>query len=361
MKLFNFLVGMIIVCFASSVLPTTINGRFTVLDITSSKFSVLLQVNTNTGMDDLGGATIVFCFDTTAISFTDNPVNGVDYIFHNFCSGNYSPASITRPMDDKIWVNIDLPFGNNNNGTVVAKSPEWTDIVTIHFSVLDPNGTASLTWLSKSLFWGIYDADNATFWETGEFEELFSLLPVELSSFTAKFIEERVELKWITETEVNNYGFDIERKTDEQKWDKIGFLKGYGNSNSPKTYSFIDNKLIGGSKFQYRLKQIDTDGEYEYSEVVEVEIIPVDFALYQNYPNPFNPATKISWQLPADSWQTLKIYDILGNEITTLVDEYKPAGKYEVDFDASILPSGVYFYQLNAGNYIATKKLLLMK
>ena len=187
MKLFNSLVGIMLLCFAFSVSSATINGRFTVLDFTNSNFTVLVQINTNTETDDLGGATIVFSLDTTAISFTDNPVKDVDYIFHNFCNGNYSLATVTKPMNDKIWVNIDLPFTNSNNGTVVAGSPEWTDVVTIRFDIVNLNGTPDLSWLTTSLFWGIYDADNATLWETGEFEDLLNFsFPVGLNSLTTQ-------------------------------------------------------------------------------------------------------------------------------------------------------------------------------
>jgi hypothetical protein len=169
------LLGIILFCITSSVLPTTINGRFTVLNSTSSKFTVLFQVNTNTGIDDLGGATIVLGFDTTAISFTNTPVKDVDYIFHNFSDGNYSSATVTKPMKNRIWVNINLPFINSNNGTLVAGNPEWTDVVTIIFDVVDVNSSPGLSWHLSSMFWGIYDADNLTLWETGVFEGNFGL------------------------------------------------------------------------------------------------------------------------------------------------------------------------------------------
>ena len=170
MMRFNALVGIILFCLTFSVLPTTINGRFTVLNSTSSEFTVLFQVNTNLGIDDLGGSTIVFGFDTAAISFTSTPVSNVDYIFHNFSGGNYSSATITKPMKNRIWVNIDLPFVNSNNGTVISGSPQWTDVVTINFDVENQSITPGLSWLLTSAFWGIYDADNATLWETGVFE-----------------------------------------------------------------------------------------------------------------------------------------------------------------------------------------------
>jgi hypothetical protein len=186
-------------------------------------------------------------------------------------------------------------------------------------------------------------------------------LPVELVSFTADVNDLSVQLNWITETEVNNYGFNIERSVGAGKWLKIGFVEGHGNSNSPKQYSFIDKNLIGGSRFSYRLKQIDNDGTFEYSDEVEVILIPTIFVLAQNYPNPFNPGTTIKYQLPASSKVTLKVYDVLGNEVIALLNEEKEAGTYEFIFNASNYSSGVYLYRLEAGSFVETKKMVLMK
>ncbi|WP_304131172.1 T9SS type A sorting domain-containing protein [Ignavibacterium album] len=197
-------------------------------------------------------------------------------------------------------------------------------------------------------------------------------LPVELNSFNVKCKMHNVELNWQTATEVNNYGFEIERAIDNGKliidnWEKIGFVAGHGNSNSPKDYSFIDKDPTSGI-IKYRLKQIDTDGSFSYSNEVEINIeAPREFSLKQNYPNPFNPSTKINWQSPVSGYTTLKVYDVLGNEVATLVDEYKDAGSYEVEFNAVetrrgvSLPSGVYFYKLQAGEFVETKKMILMK
>ncbi|MFH1197853.1 MAG: T9SS type A sorting domain-containing protein, partial [bacterium] len=185
---------------------------------------------------------------------------------------------------------------------------------------------------------------------------------VELSSFSADVIDRKVKLEWLTSTEVDNYGFEIERKSGNKDWNKIGFIKGHGSSNSTKEYSFTDKSINGGGKFQYRLKQIDTDGSYSYSETVEVTVLPNQFMLSQNYPNPFNPSTVISFQLPVISNVKLKVYNILGNEVTTLVNEQKEAGYYEIEFNASQLPSGVYFYALRAGDkFGSTKKMLHVK
>jgi alpha-amylase len=200
-------------------------------------------------------------------------------------------------------------------------------------------------------------------------------VPVELISFTGEVEKNNVLLNWKTATEVNNYGFEIEKKSLTQtlsegegfkEWERIGFLNGSGNSNSPKYYSFRDNNLTNG-KYTYRLKQIDTDGKFEYSNSLFFEITnyPADFVLSQNYPNPFNPSTKISWQSPVSGKQVLKIFDVLGNEVVTLVNEYKPAGSYEIEFQSSVssrqLASGIYYYQLKVGEFIQTRKMILIR
>jgi len=199
-----------------------------------------------------------------------------------------------------------------------------------------------------------------------EYASYASVLPVELYTFTAKLNGKEVELEWSTATEVNNYGFEIERAIVNGElrianWEKIGFVQGHGNSNSPKEYSFADNNSQPG-KIQYRLKQIDFDGRFEYSWVVEVEVsAPSSFALEQNYPNPFNPVTKINYEVPANSFVQLKVYNMLGMEVATLVNEEKIAGTYEVKFDASNYSSGVYFYRLKSTGKDLTRKMILLK
>uniref|UniRef100_UPI0026F26660 reprolysin-like metallopeptidase n=1 Tax=Ignavibacterium album TaxID=591197 RepID=UPI0026F26660 len=176
-------------------------------------------------------------------------------------------------------------------------------------------------------------------------------IPVELASFTATSIDEGVLLNWITATEINNAGFTIERGIDSENFSEIGFVGGKGTTTEPTVYSYLDNSAKQGT-YYYRLKQTDYDGTFKYLDVVNVSVnMPTKFALGQNYPNPFNPSTVISWQSPVSSYQTFKIYDILGNEVATLVDEYREAGSYYVEFDASDLPSGIYYYKLTAGSF----------
>ncbi|MBX2974481.1 MAG: T9SS type A sorting domain-containing protein [Ignavibacteriaceae bacterium] len=199
-----------------------------------------------------------------------------------------------------------------------------------------------------------------------EFKVNTDPLPVELTSFTASVVESKVILNWQTATEVNNYGFEIERSTQPQSnWQYLGFIQGHGNSNSIINYSFIDDNLIDG-KYSYRLKQIDNDGNFSYSETLNVEVgdLPISFDLSQNYPNPFNPTTKINFAVPlsaSNSFITLKVYDVTGREITTLLNEQKPSGEYEVVFNGNELSSGVYFYKLTINDFVSTKKLILLK
>lgn len=187
-----------------------------------------------------------------------------------------------------------------------------------------------------------------------------STVPVELLSFST-FVEANVvTLYWSTATELNNYGFEIQRKSEGTEFYSVGFVNGNGTTTRQNNYSYSDRNLDEGEYF-YRLKQVDYSGNYEYSKIVEIEIAPSVFSLFQNYPNPFNPSTVISYQLPVGSDVTLKVIDILGGEVETLVNEYNSAGKYDIQFNATDLPSGFYFYQLRAGEFVQTKKMLLLK
>lgn len=200
-------------------------------------------------------------------------------------------------------------------------------------------------------------------------------IPVELSSFNASLENQKVILRWTTATETNNSHFEVERKFKNQDWEKIGEVIGAGTTTIPQSYSFEEDfsfKTYEG-KILYRLKQVDFDGSQNYSNVVSVEvnIKPENFSLSQNYPNPFNPSTKIKFTVPGNAEThhgvSLKVYDILGNEIATLVNEEKPAGIYEVEFNSDNLSSGIYFYHYEAydisGNklYSELRKMLLLK
>ncbi|HEX9251298.1 MAG TPA: right-handed parallel beta-helix repeat-containing protein [Ignavibacteriaceae bacterium] len=232
--------------------------------------------------------------------------------------------------------------------------------------------------------WGVYDSvsiedhifhfvDDSTLGQV-YFMPFSNSIPVELTAFSANVLDGNVVLNWITATELNNSGFEIQKGSytstslSVTEWEKIGLVSGNGTTTAKSFYSFVDKNPSQGKSY-YRLKQIDFDGSYEFSNIVEVDFsIPIKFSLEQNYPNPFNPSTKIKYTIPGitrngveGSRVILKVFGVLGNEVATLVNEEKPAGTYEIDFDASKLSSGVYLYELRAGDFVDMKKMILLK
>jgi len=604
---------MLFIANSISITATNVNGKFIVKGTNNNKLEVLLQINTNTGSDDMGGATIVIGFNNSALNFSNPQVN-TNYIFHNFSGGNYSPATITKPAIDKLWLNIDLPFNNSNNGTVVSGSNGWTDVATLFFDIINPSDTLKLNWLMTNAYWGIYDANNTTLWSMGTFQNLAYFInsdatppelvsatlldsskleiifsePMEISSSvnvsnysinngisvlngSLSLNQNKVTLNTTAHTSGQNYTISVSNvhdiagnnissnnnssvytfvsdiiapaingiivissqsvtvqfserldintaknknnfsisgnisiisaqllpdstgiklKTSKQLTDvdytlTVSNIKDRaGNLQSPNpkinsyripkrikgNYSknavsnvtastweqnYTPNKTIDGfgmsdpeSRWQsarimpdsitYDLsKSVSMDslrisfykGEtgrlYKYSvyssvdlnswspilediwseeaEWTEIEfdstdgryiklvlkecnqsnkasiwefesfgsifketqnqepIVPTTLVLSQNYPNPFNPSTRISWQSPISSHQTLKVYDVLGNEVATLIDEFMEAGQHEVEFDANNLASGIYIYKIQTNEFSETKKMVLLR
>ncbi len=185
--------------------------------------------------------------------------------------------------------------------------------------------------------------------------------PVELESFTAGIIDNKVNLEWTTATEKNNRGFEIEKKFGNGDFKTIGFVQGQGTKTTPTSYNFVDENSFKGITV-YRLKQFDFDGKCIFSNEVSIDIpVAGDFVLRQNYPNPFNPSTKINYSVPFGSQVKIALYDILGNQIKILTDEYKSAGNYSYTLNAEGLSSGVYFVRLNAGTSNKIIKITLAK
>ncbi len=279
------------------------------------------------------------------------------------------------------------PGPNPNLGNIENANPD-DDGLNIIYNNIQPAGVFDLynnctndIWAQNN-DWRVYDSvsieahifhkvDNPNHGLV-KFMPFSPYIPVELVSFTASAKESNVLLEWTTATETNNHAFEIERRSQLADkgsfagWNNAGIVYGSGTSTQPVLYSFVDEKLPPGI-YNYRLKQIDVDGSFEYSQTIEVEVTaPAEFILFQNYPNPFNPATKIKFEIPGKarndiSLITLKVFDVLGREVATLVNEYKEAGKHSVEFNATGLPSGVYFYRLNAGSFSETKKMILLR
>ncbi len=223
--------------------------------------------------------------------------------------------------------------------------------------------------LVDALF-SVFFINNTTGWAAGHIGTIIAtdnVTPVELSSFTAEVENNDVNLNWQTATETNNKGFEIKRSNSKseiknQEWEAIGFVNGHGTSTEKNNYSFVDKNLQPG-RYSYKLIQVDYDGTRNESKIINIDINsqPSDFSLKQNYPNPFNPSTTIEYSIPKSSEVKLKIYNTLGEEIKTLVNSFKQAGKYKVNLDLSKFSSGVYFYRLKAGSYNQTRKMILLR
>jgi len=187
------------------------------------------------------------------------------------------------------------------------------------------------------------------------------LVPVEFTSFTSTADGSNVILNWSTATELNNFGFEVQRSIAGNEFVTVGFVNGHGTTAEAKTYRFVDANLSAGS-YTYRLKQVDYNGTFSYSDEVSVYVSgPLQFELAQNYPNPFNPSTSIKFSIPQSSNVTLKIFNTLGQELITLIDQNMESGTHSINFDASKLNSGVYFYRLDAGSFSEVKKMTLVK
>ena len=246
---------------------------------------------------------------------------------------------------------------------------------TINFDTGDLHGSVDISGLTDStvrVSFDWYIPENFTGPGFFQLDDVYIevIIPVELTSFTASAKDGSVTLYWTTATETNNHGFEIQRTHlsprsikggKEGGWEKIGYMAGYGTTTEARAYSYTDSKVAAGT-YTYRLKQIDFNGSVDYSDEISVEIIkPLEYVLEQNYPNPFNPSTKIRFQISDIGFVSLKVYDIIGKEIATLVNEVISPGGYEYEFDATNFTSGMYFYKMRAGSFIETKKMILLK
>ncbi|MBP9581652.1 MAG: hypothetical protein IT276_10445, partial [Ignavibacteriaceae bacterium] len=197
-----------------------------------------------------------------------------------------------------------------------------------------------------------------------------TIIPVELTSFAANVTDNAISVTWSTATELNNSGFDLERKLDSE-WQKVTFIEGKGTTTEKSDYTYSDNFKYDGFEgtIQYRLKQIDFDGTSTYSKAISVEVdfTPKEYTLYQNYPNPFNPSTTIKFALPFDSNVRITIYNLLGEQVAVLFDQVKEVGYHNVSWNASSLASGIYIYTIEAKsidglkNFNSVKKMTLIK
>lgn len=332
------------------------------------------------GVNPLVNQFLVTC--NSAISSFGIDLNNELYVVgYNGIIYRFTPtASIVAPSNLRFTYNsptsITLNWNDNSNNETGFKIER--KMGSGNFILIDSVGANVTTYTDNSIsdtglyYYRVYAFNSNAVSGYSNTTSPVTIIPVELTSFTYELLKKAVKLSWSTASEKNNRGFEIERLVHNQQssinnWESLGFIEGKGTTLNPQYYSFIDDQVQNG-KYIYRLKQIDFDGSISYSGEIEVEVYlaPNEFKLLQNYPNPFNPSTKISYSVPCEGARCivpvqLKVYDVLGNEIAKLVNEYKSAGFYEVEFDASKLTTGIYYYQLQVGEFTDTKKMVLLR
>jgi hypothetical protein len=298
----------------------SLSRAFSTANINSTGILRLMDGSFPTGTVNLNSGSTVEYYGTSAFTIPASPAT-----YENFISNNSGGLTVGGPLT----VNgvLTLAAGNLDNS--------------VNQITLGPSGSVNYA--------------GGTITDTP--------LPVEITSFSAIAKGKSVELAWNTATEVNNSGFEVERRVANKEWSKIGFVGGNGTSNSAHSYSYSD-KAVSPATYQYRLKQIDRDGKFEYSATVEatVGMTVGDYQLSQNYPNPFNPTTTFTFALGASEQTTVKVFNIVGQEVATLFNGVAQANQmYSMQFNAKDLPSGIYFYTLRSQSRNEVKKMMLMK
>ncbi len=338
------------------------SGKIQLMIGSGSSFSDNSEMNTNESFAALKwqfSAEKLYTSYLSAATWFDDAgqpmMRGDDYVVNIYCNNssgslgyNFNASAYTVGSGKyDVWVNNILLYDDVTKGNMA----EHTNIDA--FSVVAHSSTGNVAYAFLD---NIHYSNSIA----------ATPLPVELTSFTASSVNGTVNLNWATASEVSNYGFEVERSADESVWNKIGFVAGNGNSNSVKTYSYSDNTASAGTVY-YRLKQLDTDGKYEYSKVVSVNnTTPDAFTVDQNFPNPFNPSTTIRFSLANSSNVKVDVYASNGELVHTLANQTYEAGNHALNFDASQLSAGIYFYRITAidaagKSFSAVKKMQLIK
>ena len=277
-----------------------------------------------------------------------------------------APSSLTGQVFNSPW-RVQLSWIDNSDselGFAISRD----DTVSVGFIDIDSVGANVTTYTDfgvDAIFNYVYKVYAYNADTVSEFSNTAGVIvPVELKSFTASLSGNSIAIHWTTTTELNNRGFELERMID-QNWKKIAFIEGHGTTTNESNYNYIDDieHITVKDNVSYRLKQIDFNGSYKYSDIVEVNVdfTPKEYELYQNYPNPFNPSTIIKYAVPQESKVQLTIYNTIGEVVSVLVNETQNEGFHEVDFNASALSNGIYFYRLVANENILIKKMILLK
>jgi len=348
--------------------------------INTSPYRIYFTTNggTNWNLKTLTGAGGTSGF-VSSIAFNDNKLNGVAATYGTTTTisrttdGGQNWFSQTIPCTIEGYANAKFVPGTNTVYLIVSNDSETQSFKSVdngeNWDAISFPVAATHSWHMDLALAGS-NANAVTSSNTGIITKINeSPMPVKLESFTSSVSGRNVSLRWTTSYEENNYGFDVERlnvNDANANWSKVGFIKGNGNTNSRTDYTFPDNNMNSG-KYQYRIRQIDYNGNYEYFTLNgSVEItLPGKFSLSQNYPNPFNPVTKIDYSVASASHVNITLFDMTGKQVKTLVNAEQSSGYYTIQLNAGDLSSGIYFYKMtansNGNNITFTKKLSIVK
>jgi hypothetical protein len=298
-------------------------------------------------------------------------------VYYNNMSGTLNSATVgieNAAGTVGLLVAYNANYAANNKALQFSAEPEWLTNDVNGGTLFNGNSAkVVLTFKSEDFPLGNYSMDLKVASNdpvnplvTVPVTMEITVIPVELTGFTANSDRNNVSINWSTATEINNSGFQIQRQLKgSDEWTNISFVNGKGTTTEITTYNYVDKGLAVGN-YSYRLKQVDLDGTFEYSPVIEVEVnTPDHYTLYQNYPNPFNPVTTIEYSLPEKADVTISVYNTLGELVSTLVNGTMEAGYQKASFNASTLTSGTYIYQMKAvgggKTFTDTKKMVLIK
>jgi hypothetical protein len=310
----------------------------------TSQVTPLLNIHSLSFSGNIGIAAGSTQTGVGAISISTN--NGTTWTFGSFTSGvancesqgsNFFYTTLTGAI-----------YLSTNNGVSFSKVDSVSGQVFYHLKIAR-NGTS------------VWAAGVGGMIRKGS----ISILPVELTSFSAAINNNTVNLNWNTATEINNKGFEIQRKSSGYNFISVAFVKGNGTATTTNNYSWSEELQSG--IYSYRLKQVDFNGKFEYSKVVEAVVAPKSFSLEQNFPNPFNPSTIIRYNIPVESSITINVFNSLGENVREYNIGNRPAGFYDLNFNANGLSSGIYFYTIKTTsidgkqNFTDIKKMMLLK
>lgn len=336
------------------------------MSVSGGVLNVDMYLATTGGMSAvLGDATLIINFNSAALSYIGKDA-GMDGRWDN---GNNTSYLDVEASNVSARASLSVLKSGSGSGLNIPSSP--TRVGRLQFTITNAEASPTITWRATT---AVYDfAGNAITSSISFVNPDDVPLPITLSSFTASVnaAEGGVKLEWRTASEVDNYGYTVQRKSDGEYADLAGsFIAGKGTTVEPQSYSYVDKSIGGAGTYTYRLKQQDRDGTVHYTQSVVVmltladvpEVAPREFRLTQNYPNPFNPSTKVKFSVESTEHAVVKVYNMLGEEVATLFNGVAEAGRYYVaTFDASRLASGIYFYRLNTDSKTDVKKMLLVK